>query len=246
MSRILAMDDNPANLELMNYLLTAFGHDVRAYESAPAALEAALSEDFDLILTDVRMPGMNGFEFVQRYKAQAPAPAPVIAVTALAMVGDRERMLEAGFDGYISKPIDPLSFKAEVDELLSRKLQERPVILAVDDIAVNLEVIDHTLSPFGYRIVRALSVKDAVVKLRGQVPALILCDVHMPDGDGYELIEYVKQEERLRHVPFFVMSSTAWQTAEKQRALALGAEKFILRPIEPQKLVNEVRAAIGR
>jgi two-component system, cell cycle response regulator len=244
-AKILAVDDNRPNLELMTYLLKAFGHDVSSFNTSSAALEAAIANEYDLIIADVRMPDMDGFEFIRRYKAETKTPAPVIAVTAYAMVGDEERMLAAGFDAYIAKPIDPQSFKAEIDELLSKLKHERPSILVVDDIAINLEVLDRTLTPFGYRVIRATSVSEAKRRLQKERPQLIMCDLHMPGGDGFELIEHVKSESQLRSIPFFVMSSTAWQTSEKQRALKLGAEKFILRPIEPQALVNEVRDAIG-
>lgn len=248
MAKILTVDDNATNLELMTYLLNAFGHDVSGFNTSSAALQAATAQRYDLIIADVRMPDMDGFEFIRRYKDEAQPPAPVIAVTAYAMVGDKERMLDAGFDGYIAKPIDPQSFRAEIEELLSKLKHERehPAILAVDDIAVNLEVLDSTLTPFGYRVIRADGVREAKLKLQRERPALIMCDLHMPGGDGFELIEYVKNEARLHDIPVFVMSSTAWRTSEKLRALELGAKKFILRPIEPQALVNEVRDAIGR
>ena len=246
MAKILTVDDNGPNLELMTYLLNAFGHDVTGYKSSSAALTAAIAAHYDLIIADVRMPDMDGFEFVRRYKAGAKSPAPVIALTAYAMVGDKERMLDGGFDGYIPKPIDPQSFKAEIDELLTKLAHDRPSILAVDDVAINLEVLDRTLTPFGYRVIRAGNVREAKLKLRKEHPQLIMCDLHMPGGDGFELIEHVRAESRFHNVPIFVMSSTAWRTSDKQRALKLGAEKFILRPIEPQALVDEVRDAIGR
>ena len=244
MAHILVVDDNRPNLDLMQYLLRAFGHTADAFGNSADAFKAAISGTYDLILADVRMPEMDGFEFVRRYKSECAEPAPIVAVTALAMVGDKERMLEAGFDGYIAKPIDPETFKAEVDGMLLRKDDARPTVLAVDDIEVNLDVLDSTLSPFGFRVVRAASVNEAKNKLAAEHPALIMCDIHMPEGDGFELIDYVKKDQALRSIPFFVMSSTAWQTSEKQKALALGADKFILRPIEPNVLVNEVRSAI--
>lgn len=244
MARILVVDDNRPNLDLMQYLLRAFGHDVTAFSRSPDALESALREQFDLILADVRMPEMDGFEFVKRYKAASASPAPILAVTALAMVGDKDRMLEAGFDGYLAKPIDPESFKAQIESALNHANDARTTILAVDDIAVNLELLDSTLAPFGFRVIRAGSVEEAKQKLTVSRPSLIMCDIHMPQADGFDLIEYVKNDPDLRSIPVLVMSSTAWQTAEKKRALALGASKFILRPIDPQALLREVRAAL--
>lgn len=117
-ARILVVDDNPANLELMLYLLRAFGYEPASATSAETALVAARA-GVDLILTDIRMPDVDGFEFVRRVRATPELRGIVIvAVTALAMVGDRERVLEAGFDGYISKPIDPERFVRQIETYL--------------------------------------------------------------------------------------------------------------------------------
>jgi two-component system cell cycle response regulator len=106
-ARILIVEDNYENVELMTYLLRAFGHEPVAVMSGPAALEVAAGETFDVVLLDIQMPGMDGFETARELrKLSTLADVPLVAVTALAMVGDRERILEAGFSGYISKPLD--------------------------------------------------------------------------------------------------------------------------------------------
>lgn len=118
-ARILVVDDNPANLELMTYLLRAFKYDVVGTPDASAALSAAQRERYDLVLADLLMPGIDGYTFARRMKADARyKDVPLIAVTALAMVGDRERVLAVGFDGYISKPIDPAEFVTAVKAFL--------------------------------------------------------------------------------------------------------------------------------
>ncbi len=113
--RILVVDDNRANLDLMLYLLGAFGHEVVGVPDGLAAYAAARDGDFALILTDILMPGIDGYELAARLKSDARLSAtPLIAVTALAMAGDRERIRAAGFDGYIPKPIEPQSFVAQI------------------------------------------------------------------------------------------------------------------------------------
>ena len=106
--RILVVDDNAANLDLMLYLLRSFGHDPEGKADAIAALESAGTGNFELVLADILMPGMDGYEFARRFKADAAlASTPLVAVTALAMPADRKRAEEAGFDGYVTKPIEP-------------------------------------------------------------------------------------------------------------------------------------------
>jgi two-component system cell cycle response regulator len=118
---ILVVDDNAVNLDLMLYLLGAFGHEAEGHGDGLSGLQAALSGDFATVLTDILMPGIDGYEFARRFKSESHlSSVPLVAVTALAMSGDRERIAEAGFDGYIAKPIEPRTFVAQVEAFLGR------------------------------------------------------------------------------------------------------------------------------
>ncbi|MEO7202459.1 MAG: response regulator [Candidatus Tumulicola sp.] len=117
---ILVADDNPANLHLVLYLLNAFGLEAQGVSDGAAAYEAAKSKRFALVLTDILMPKMDGYELLARMKGDPQlASIPVIAITALAMVGDRERIAAAGFDGYIPKPLEPRTFVTEIEHFLT-------------------------------------------------------------------------------------------------------------------------------
>lgn len=119
MARILVIEDNPTNLELMSYLLDAFGHAVFTAVDGKAGLEAAHRDPPSLIICDVHLPKVDGYEVARQLKAHAELKTiPLIAVTTLAMVGDRDRGIAAGFDGYIYKPIDATTFVAEVERFL--------------------------------------------------------------------------------------------------------------------------------
>jgi len=121
MSRpILLIEDNAANLELMTYLLRAFRHETISAASGQEGIRLAQQERPRAILCDIQMPGMDGFAVVRALKADpVTKPIPVVAVTALAMVGDRDRIVAAGFDGYVSKPIVPETFVSEVERFLA-------------------------------------------------------------------------------------------------------------------------------
>jgi CheY-like chemotaxis protein len=117
--RILVADDNKANLDLMLYLLRAFGHDAVGVPDGLAAFDAASSGTFSLVLTDILMPGIDGYELLRRVRADARLThTPLVAVTALAMPSDAERIAAAGFDGCITKPIEPQTFVAQVESFL--------------------------------------------------------------------------------------------------------------------------------
>jgi CheY-like chemotaxis protein len=123
-ARILIIEDNPANLELMSFLLQAHGHTVLSAPDGESGVELACRERLDLILCDVQLPRLDGYGVVRELKAKETWwRVPLIAVTAFAMVGDRERMLGAGFDGYLPKPIEPEAFVREVEAFLRRELR---------------------------------------------------------------------------------------------------------------------------
>jgi CheY-like chemotaxis protein len=116
---ILIVEDNEANRLLASAVLEREGFRVEMAGSAQEALELLDSTAPDLILMDVQLPGMDGLSLTRRLKGdQKTAAIPVVALTALAMMGDRERTLEAGCSGYISKPINTRTFAAEVRKFL--------------------------------------------------------------------------------------------------------------------------------
>lgn len=105
----LVVDDNPDITAMLAAVLRHAGYDVSTAHSAPDALEAALAEHFDVVISDIGMPGMNGYELAQALRALPEYNAtPMVAVTGFAMYDDRDRAMEAGFNTHLSKPIDPV------------------------------------------------------------------------------------------------------------------------------------------
>lgn len=248
MRRILVVDDNETNMNLVVYLLKTHGYNAEGFTRGQDALFALRARPYDLALVDILMPGIDGFELARRVRADpAIKHVPLVAVTALAMVGDRERILSSGFDGYIPKPIDPERFIDQIEEYSGAALRSHvnTLVLVVDDIPVNRQVLRGILAPFGYRITEAAGAPDALAHIAREAPDLILCDVHMPAGDGFDLVERVKRSEHWRHIPFIFISSTAWDARDQRRAMELGADKFISRPIDPQKVLDEIRSTLG-
>jgi two-component system, cell cycle response regulator DivK len=116
---ILVVEDSPHSLELMAYLLSAQGHRVHGAPTGRQAVELARSERLDLVLLDLQLPDLDGYQVLRELRAGAlPADVKIVAVTAVAMVGDRERTLVAGFDHYMAKPINPRGFCAEISAWL--------------------------------------------------------------------------------------------------------------------------------
>jgi CheY-like chemotaxis protein len=116
---ILVVDDNPVNLRLLRMLLRAEGYDVHTAVDAEDALEKLAKSTPRLILMDIQLPGMDGLDLARRLKADpATRSATIVAVTAYAMKGDERKMLDAGCDGYIAKPLDTRSLPAVIASYL--------------------------------------------------------------------------------------------------------------------------------
>lgn len=263
MPRILLIEDNPANLELMCYLLGSFGYAPQSATDGGTGLDATRGEPFDLIVCDIQLPVIDGYEVARRLKADpATRAVPLVAVTALAMVGDRDRVLAAGFDGYIAKPIDPEIFVRQVEAYLrpekrksvaprpmvataaSHYSPSRQTVLVVDNLPVNLDLARSILEPHGYRVLTADGVTEGLAVAQTQSCDLILSDVCMSGGSGYDFIRAVKADPQLRGTPFVFLTSTMTDEKSRTAGLALGAVRFLFRPIEPDALLAEIAACL--
>src|SRR5262249_28535761 len=144
---------------------------------------------------------------------------PLVAVTALAMVGDRDRVIAAGFDGYLPKPIDPETFVSQVETFLGQRYRtarpasggrtasaappepaQQPPTLVVANLPVLLDLARSILEPHGYHVVTANGVEGGLATARRQPCDLILSDVCMTGETGYDLIRAVKADPRLRDI----------------------------------------------
>jgi CheY-like chemotaxis protein len=129
-ARVLIVEDHPANLDLARYLLEAHGYGTLSATDGAQGLRLARAERPDLILCDLQMPVMDGYELMRELRGDPLfRNTIVLAVTALSMPGDRDTALAAGFHGYISKPIDPEHFVRQIEAYLPAGLRaERPPI----------------------------------------------------------------------------------------------------------------------
>lgn len=116
---VLVVEDNEENLKLIDYLLRAYGYEPLLARNGLDGIRMAAETQPAIILLDLRMPDLDGYQVVRELKSMIGLEnTPVVAVTASAMIGDRERIAAAGFDGYIQKPIDPRSFIGSLERLL--------------------------------------------------------------------------------------------------------------------------------
>jgi two-component system, cell cycle response regulator len=272
MPRILVIEDNPINLELMTYLLRAWGHEAITASDGEEGVVLARSARPDMVVCDIQMPGMDGYGVARVIKADPLLrDVPLVALTAYAMVGDEDKALAAGFDLHIPKPVDPERFMAVIGQLLPGPPGTTPapsgdgpggaraviapelrapraglMLLLVDDQPANLEFKVSLLEPAGYAVTAAASGAEALAVLHARHVDLVISDVIMAHGSGYELLTAMRADAALRGTPFLFLTATARDAASRARGLALGAEAYLLRPIEPERLLASIRAELDR
>ncbi len=124
--RILYIEDNEQNLYLVTFILKAVDHEVLQARSGLEGIALALEGRPDLILLDIQLPEMDGYEIARRLRGEPDLDGiPIVALTSYAMVGDREKALEAGCDGYIEKPINPEIFLDQIEAFLPGQPSQR-------------------------------------------------------------------------------------------------------------------------
>jgi two-component system cell cycle response regulator len=260
-ARILIVEDSPTSLELMVYLLRAFGQAPLTATDGAAGVEMIRRERPDLVLMDIHMDGVDGYDALRQIRAEPGlAPLPVIAVTALAMVGDQESLLSAGFDGYISKPIAPEVFASQLDVFLPTELRSsrsravtparapspsppparRGRVLVVDDTAANIVVVRAILRADGYEVEGVDTVGLARESLARELPLLILSDLYLAGESGYDLLRWVRSSPGLADVPFVFLSSCVPGQLDRSQALDEGADGFLTRPLDPGELLVQL------
>ncbi|MDX7952232.1 PleD family two-component system response regulator [Lichenihabitans sp. Uapishka_5] len=265
-ARILLVDDTPANLRYLEARLEAEYFEVFTASSGLEAVTRCQAETFDLVLLDVMMPGLDGFETCRRLKADpATAHLPVIMVTALDQPSDRVAGLEAGADDFLTKPIDEtallarvrslIRLKAVTDELrvsalsntassffdpLTEAIRDRGLagkVLIVDDRPNALQRIAEVLAP-QHTVTTAVSAEDLMGAVEDDHDVVVL-SLGLAQVDALRVCSQLRSQERTRHIPILLVAE-AEDRPRILRGLEIGVNDYIVRPID----ANEVRARV--
>ncbi len=272
-ARILVVDDLLANRKLLEARLTAEYFHVALAASGPEALAVCAAEDFDVVLLDVMMPGMDGFEVCRRLKSDPKTyHLPVVMVTALDQPSDRVRGLEAGADDFLTKPIDEIALTARVrslarlkvifDELrgrikasaalgvgdpLAAAMEEDPRpgrVLLVEDRATAAQHIKSALRDLHAVDIRANPV-DALAQASVGDYELFIVSLGLAGHDGLRLCAQLCSLARTRHIPILVVAEED-DRSRLLRGMELGVHDYLMRPIDRDELKARVRTQIRR
>ena len=237
-SNILVVDDSSTTRSIIRRLLAPADVTITEAEDGLSALATAAAHRFDLIITDIDMPRMNGFELCRRLKENPDTRhAPVIILSANNAEGTVNEGFQAGAAAFIGKGDIRGELPPTVSRILEKyRFQQERLILVVDDSPMIRRLVGNGLQEAGYQVLTADNGRTALELLRTARPDLILSDIDMPEMDGFEFCERVGGDKRLMGVPFVVMSANG-DRANMQRMLHRGAEAYLVKPFNMDQLV---------
>jgi two-component system cell cycle response regulator len=269
-ARILVVDDVEANVRLLEAKLTIEYYDVLSCTDGLTALKLASAELPDIILLDVMMPGMDGFETCKRLKANPETShIPVVLVTALDGREDRIRGLDAGADDFLTKPLDDVVLFARVRSLVRLKLvmdelREREesgrrmgvttdgagrlrgsggrVLIVDDNVRQSSKIVEEMSRE--HRPVVETDAGAALIASRGLIDLMIVNTV-AESFDGLRLIAQVRSAETTRHLPILAIVDPG-QRPRLLKALELGVNDILAKPVDPEELAARARTQIRR
>jgi CheY-like chemotaxis protein len=262
-ARVLVAEDNAANQKFLARLLERMGLACQLVANGQEALQALEMLDFDLVLMDAMMPELDGLEATvrlrERERRTGTRRIPVVALTANAMVGDRDRCLEAGCDDYVAKPVDPGALQQLIRRWLNdgsgppgahpgrpesartppaalpaagRNVEAGWNVLVVEDNPINQRLFRRILTSLGYRCEVVADGHAALEAVERGEFSLALMDVMVPGLDGIEATRAIREREQRRggHTPILAVTASREQNL-RERALAAGADEFREKPL---------------
>ncbi len=260
--KVLVVEDHPINQQVVQSQLEQMGLTVSLAGNGAEGVEQARREQYDLVLMDIQMPVMDGYEAARTIRT-FNTEVPIIALTAAALVEDREKALQAGMNDHLGKPfsaqqlfdhlrpwlqtrqvsVEPSAAAAEAAEKPSTAqltVAQKRSLLIVDDMAANIRILANLLKD-DYTIQVANRGQKALDIARGSHPPdLILLDIMMPEMDGYQVCRELKNNAITNHIPIIFV--TAMDAVEDQKkGLSLGAVDYITKPFDADIVKVRVR-----
>jgi len=273
-ARVLVVDDILPNVKLLEAKLTSEYYDVITAMDGEEALRMIEADSPDLVLLDVMMPGMDGFEVCSRIK-EAPSSAhiPVVMVTALTDAEDKVRGLEAGADDFLSKPINDTALMARVRSLVRLKMTtdewrvrentanqlgvvdaasnvmteaaDKADILVIEDRDYEERKIVDTLAEDEHRLTCVQSGVDLMEKVAQSKYDLIVVSLNLQSEDGLRLCSHLRSNEKTRLTPILMIGEEDGMD-RIAHGLEIGAHDYIMRPLERNELLARIRTQIRR
>lgn len=238
-AKVLLAEDETINRVLTETLLSQAGVEVTSVEDGEQAIREAAEGTYQIILMDVQMPVVDGLEATRKIrlleKQSGRCRTTIIALTALAMQGDREKCLQAGMDDYLPKPID----KRQLFDMLTKYLTSSALV--VDSDMESQQVMVRSLVENGWNVTIAESGRLAMYEASLNQFDLILLDTRMPQMDGMEAARVIRKLEEYSGRHAHIVGIGVGEDGEEQQCLASGIDDYIVRPVTRDKLGEKLQ-----
>jgi two-component system cell cycle response regulator len=271
---ILVVDDDPLNVKLLAAKLGASGNRILTAYNGFEALEIIKTRTPDLILLDIMMPGMDGYEVIKRLKEQKDTKhIPIILITALESEEEKKKGFAAGADEFLNKPVNTTELETRVLSLLRmKKYQEQlsariqaekdvigkavcndsneesqmiPTVLVVEDNAKDAHIIEHYLNGMQLNLKIVRTGMEALDIIGNEKIDLVLLDIMLPDLDGMDICRKIKESEKTLSVQVVIVTSFD-DMKMKIRGIEEGADDFLVKPLNPDEIRARVTALLRK
>jgi len=223
-STVLVIEDDPAAVRLLRTYLEAEGYQVEVATDGESGIAAARTHAPGAIILDVLLPGIDGWEVLRRLKADADLrDVPVMVAT---VIDERNVAMNLGAVDYFLKPVSP---DALLDRLatytFTTKVKQRNIrVLVIDDDDSARELVANALRPEGFEVVTAASGDEGLELAHEQPPDLVICDLVMPDMDGFEVVNRLADSDMPKDVPVLILTGHELTDEDRQRLNGLVAD----------------------
>ncbi len=237
---ILLVEDENINMFLAKAILERENMHVTVAHNGREAVDLFMSRDFDSILMDIQMPEMDGYQAtaaIRHHEKQHGGHIPIIAMTAHAMQGDRQKCLAAGMDGYITKPLHT------EDLFTAIELQLLNTVLIADDDPVTRKITSMLFTDMGWQVTLAQNGKQALYECDKSRFDLIIMDIQMPELDGLEATKIIRAREAEFGTHSSILAVTSLEAKDNEElCLAAGMDGFMEKPITARKISEHIAA----
>ncbi|MDD5286493.1 MAG: response regulator [Desulfuromonadaceae bacterium] len=232
---ILAVDDSKLIRSMLNNVLTSAGHTVTMACDGKEGADLAKKSKYDLVITDVKMPEMNGFELVKQLRSRAEyKTVPIIFLTGETEEEFKEKGSRSGASAWITKPFSPINLLETV-----ASVSKRMNILVIDDSKLSRNMLNNVLSTAGYNVTMAADGKEGTELAANSKYDLVITDVYMAGMNGLELARQLRKTSEYEFTPIIFLTT---ETSEefKAKGKEVGATDWITKPFSPIELLEVV------
>jgi CheY-like chemotaxis protein len=245
-ARILIVDDEPVIASTLSAIVRTAGYEARAVFNASEAIAEARNFVPDILLIDYRMPGMNGLEAACTIQGLLPA-CRILFLTAESVEDEVTPYRKRGYNFVLlSKPIPPveLLYVLKLKDYLPGSNSHRATILNVDDVDLHRYSVTRLLSHAGFAVLEANTGMGAMRIAEELKPDLLLLDINLPDGNGYEVCRRLKCNPQTSGISIIHTTASDNTDEGRSRSQESGADLFVSHPFDPQTLISQVRSVL--